>query len=190
MSRQPLVVREAIPEDAEELVRLWVQAGTSTEHPASLGADVPVALAQMAADPDERLIVGESDGEVVAALHMRRGPITPLHTEMVVHTSFLLVAPDHRRHGWAHALLEAAVSWAEDKGVAHVTAVAASSSRDSNRFLARLGLGTMATMRVASTQTLRKKLQPELRAAMPGSRHLGTVLAQRRSMRRRQATES
>lgn len=184
MARQCLVVREANPADAPDLVRVWTEAGTGLEHPSSLAEEAPTALARMAADPDERLMVGLHEGVVVAAMHMRRGPVSPLHTETVVHTSFLLVLPEFRRHGYAQVLLESAVAWAEEKGVDHVTALAASSSRDANRYLARLGLATVATVRVAGTGILRKRLSPERRR--PGSRRqVGHVLAQRRSMRRR-----
>lgn len=182
MPRQQLVVREASPEDAPDLVRLWAEAGHGVEQHPDLVDDAPSALAHVAADPDERLVVGEYAGRLVAALHMRRAPISPLHTEQVVHTSFLLVLPEHRRHGYARAMLEAALAWAEEKDISHVTAITTSRSRDHNRFLARLGLGTMATIRVAPTATLRKKLAPPRSA---GSRQIGTVLAQRRTMRRR-----
>src|SRR5215213_6468930 len=80
-----------------------------------------------------------------ASLHLRRAPLSPLHTETAVHTSYLQVHPEHRRRGYARALLDAAVSWAEEKDVTHITAITNSSSRDTNRFLARLGLGTAAT---------------------------------------------
>ena len=60
-----------------------------------------------------------------------------------MHTSFLLVLPEFRRHGVGHALLEAAVSWAEEKDIDQVTAIT-DGNRDTNRFFARLGLVTFA----------------------------------------------
>jgi N-acetylglutamate synthase-like GNAT family acetyltransferase len=103
-----------------------------------------------------------------------------------VHTSYLLVLPAYRKHGFARALLEVAVSWAEEAGVGNVTAITTAQSRDTNRFLARLGLAPVATVRVSTTAALRKKLTPE----RPGARALGAVLAQRRSMRRREIAGS
>ncbi|WP_310963055.1 GNAT family N-acetyltransferase [Nocardioides terrisoli] len=185
MRRQPMPVRDAVPEDAAALVLLWSEAGPSGEPLATFAEEVPRALAHVAADPDERVVVGESDGAIVAMMHLRRAPLTPLHLEQVVHTSFLLVRPEYRRHGYAHALLETAVAWAEEKDIAHVSAAASSASRDTNRFLARLGLGTVGTYRMAATATLRKKLTPP--APGPRSRNVGQVLAARRSMRRRRA---
>jgi GNAT superfamily N-acetyltransferase len=187
--RRPLAtVREAGPDDVEGVVRLWSEAGAGgVEHPPQVRDDACRALAHLAADPDERLLVADADGELVAAIHLRRAPLSPLHLEHVVHTSFLLVLPDHRRHGYARLMLEAAAAWAEEKDIHHVTAITASSSRDTNRFLARLGLGTMATVRVAPTATLRKRLSPAPLASTTSSRNIGQVLAARRSMRRRQA---
>jgi GNAT superfamily N-acetyltransferase len=186
MSRHLLDIRDARPEDAAALLKLWSEAGRP-------GADQPTArpldeatsaLAQVAADPDERVVVGLYEGELVAAIYLQRQAMSPLHTDMAVHTSYLIVRPEHRKHGFARALLDVAVTWAEDKDVTHVTAITSSSSRDTNRFLARLGLATVATVRVASTATLRRKLTPEsLRPNTP--RNLGLMLAQRRSIQRR-----
>ncbi|MCZ4498246.1 MAG: GCN5-related N-acetyltransferase [Marmoricola sp.] len=188
MLRSSLEIRDAVPEDAEALLGLWADAGSraSEQGPTPRPIEEAVAaLAQIAADPDERIAVGFHDGTLVAALHMRRGPLSPLHTEMGVNTSYLLVKPEYRKHGFARVLLEVAVSWAEDKDAAHVTAITASNSRDTNRFLARLGLATVATVRVANTGVLRRKLTPEALRPHDARRNLGRILAQRRSIQRR-----
>lgn len=185
MSRCPLVIRDARPEDAAELLQLWSHAGRG-EQPQSRPVDEAMsALAQIAVDPDERMLVGTLDDAVVAAIHLRRAPLTPLHTDAVIHTSHLVVHPDFRRHGYARALLDAALSWAEEKDVSHVTAVTNSNARDANRFLARLGLATAWTVRVGSTATMRRKLTPEAIRSQEARRQLGRVLAQRRSIQRR-----
>lgn len=186
MSRRPLEIRDARPEDAEALLHLWAEAGPrGAEQPTARPLDEAVsALAQVAADPDERVLVGLHDGELVAALCLRRAAMSPLHTDMAIHTSYLQVLPEHRKHGFARALLDAAVTWAEDKDVPHITAITASSSRDTNRFLARLGLATVASVRAVSTPMLRHRLTPEpLRH--DARRNLSRLLAQRRSIQRR-----
>ena len=182
MPRQPLVVRDARPDDAGDLIRLWNEAGHGNEQPGSLAEDAAAAIAHLNASSDERLLVGEAEGQLVAALHLRRAAISPIHTEQVVHTSFLLVLPEHRRHGHARALLDAAAVWAEEKDIHHVSAITSSNLRETNRFLARLGLGTIATVRLAPTAMLRKKLNPA--ASARGTRNIGQVLAARRTMRR------
>ena len=187
MSRHALEIRDAQPEDAAELLELWAEAGPrGAEAAGPRGVEeAEAALAQIAADPDERIVVGFHEGVLVAAVHLRRGPISPLVRDLGVHTSYLLVLPGHRKHGFAHALLDVAVTWAEDKDAAQVTAITASSSRDTNRFLARLGLGTVASVRIASTAVLRHKLTPEALRPTDARRNLGRVLAQRRSIQRR-----
>jgi GNAT superfamily N-acetyltransferase len=184
MSRCALEIRDAVPEDAADLLDLWVHAAR-TEQPPRAAEEAAAALAQIAADSDERLLVGLIGGAVVAAVHLRRAPLSPLHTESVVHTSYLVVHPDHRRHGYARALLDAALVWAEEKDVSHMTAITTSNSRDTNRFLARLGLGTAWTVRVGSTSAMRRKLTPESIRGRDSRRQLGRVLAQRRSIQRR-----
>jgi ribosomal protein S18 acetylase RimI-like enzyme len=189
MSRSALEIREARPEDAADLLALWKHAGRAEQPPARPVEEATRALAQMAADPDERMLVGLSDGRLIAGLHLRRAPLSPLHTEAVVHTSHLVVHPDCRRRGFARALLDAALAWAEEKDVSHVTAVTSSNARDTNRFLARLGLGTAWTVRIGSTAAMRRKLTPE--AMRPDARRqLGRVLAQRRSVQRRALGEA
>lgn len=184
MSRSALTIRDVQPQDLDALLAVWSLAGTgaggATPRPAE---EARTALAHVAADPDERLLIGEYAGTAVAAMHLRRAPISPVHTEMAVHTSYLLVDPAHRKRGFAHALLEAAVAWAEEKDVEHVTAIT-SSDRDTNRFLARLGLAEIATVRASSTAMLRHRLVPEHRRTHPSRRNLGRLLAERRSMRR------
>ncbi|HET7682334.1 MAG TPA: GNAT family N-acetyltransferase [Marmoricola sp.] len=184
MSRSALSIRDARPEDLEAVLELWGRAGSggqsATPRPM---AEARTALAEVAADPDERLIVGLHEGTVVAAMHLRRGPISPIHLESAVHTSYLLVDPEYRKHGFAHALLESAVSWAEEKDIEHVTAIT-SGNRDTNRFFARLGLGDIATVRACSTSVLRHKLTPESRRPHPSRRNLSQVLAERRAVRR------
>ena len=93
-------------------------------------------------------------------MKLSRGPLWPLALEPAVHTSFLLVLPQFRRHGYGHALMEAAVTWAEEKDIAQITVVT-DGNRDTNRFFARLGLGTLGNVRHAHTAALRKKLAAE-----------------------------
>jgi GNAT superfamily N-acetyltransferase len=190
VARHALTVRDASPEDAADLIALWGDVDRGIDTSPAGHREAAAALAQIAADPVERLVVGEAEGRIVAALHMRRGPIGPLTTESAVHTTHLIVAPAFRRHGFAKVLLESAVAWAEEKDVAHVSAFVATSSRECNRFLARLGLPTVATIRLAPTSTLRMALTRTGPRATPSSRHLGQVIAHRRSMRRRRLADA
>ena len=62
-------------------------------------------------------------------------------------------------------------------------------SRDANRFMARIGLGPYAVVRVAPTHAVRSRLTAYRRpASSTGARPLTQVLAARRSLRRSRAS--
>ncbi len=157
-------------------------------------AEAETAIARITADPDQRLLVGLLDDRVVGAAHLVRAYVSPLHSEMAVHITHLHVREKSRRHGVGRALVEAAVTWAEEKDTGHILAAASSQSRDANRFMARLGLTQMAVVRCGAVATMRSKMPVEPpAAAMVNSRNhrsVGQVLAQRRSLRRAQSRTS
>jgi GNAT superfamily N-acetyltransferase len=213
--RSPVHVRDAAPDDAPALVEVWSgpadrhadgpadhpadnSANHPADHPAGRGADLDTSgrahheavssVARIAADPDQRLLVAVIDDQVVGATHLLRAPLSPIHAEAAVYVMHLQVLDHHRRHGVGRALLEATVTWAEEKDTSHVVAAAAVASRDANRFMARLGLAQIAVVRGATVPALRAKLPVEPpAAARVGSRshrNVGQVLVQRRSLRR------
>ena len=185
-------VRDATPDDAEELLAIWAdfsrRSHALAEQP---GIETATAVARIVADPDERLIVGAVDGEVVGAAHLRRAPLSPIYTDTAIHVTHLHVLDGWRRRGVGHALMEAAVSWAEEKDTTHVIAAATATSRDANRFMARLGLGQIAVVRGATVAAMRSKMPVEAAACAQvtprSSRTVSQVLAKRRSLRRSQA---
>src|ERR1700712_1588323 len=123
MPRLAPQIRDAGPEDASELLDLWALAARSGVKAPRAREDAESSLANIAADPDERLLVGIVEDRIVAAMKLSRGPISPLVLDSAVHTSFLLVLPQFRRHGFGHALMDVALTWAEDKDISQVTAV-------------------------------------------------------------------
>ena len=193
MSRIPVQVRDAAPEDAAALIAVWGDFRRSANDRGGVGAaeeEAAHSVARIAADPDQRLLVGLLDDQVVGAAHLLRAGISPIHNETAVHVTHLHVLGGHRRHGVGKALIEAAVSWAEEKDTTHLITAASVHSRDANRFMARLGLTQIAIVRGASIQALRAKLPVDPPAgAMVSSRNhrsVGQVLAQRRLQRRAQ----
>lgn len=197
MFRTAVNICDANPDDADALVQVW---GTPAErgHLADAGAhaaqEAAAAVARIAADPDERLLVARIEEQVVGAVHLKRAPLSPVHSDMAVYVMHLQVVEAFRRHGVGRALIEASVGWAEEKGTEHVIAAAAVASRDANRFMARLGLQQIAVVRGATVPALRAKLPLEPpAAARVGSRshrNVGQVLAMRRSQRRSQSRPS
>lgn len=191
MFRCPIHVRDAEPRDVDQLRVLLAafatRAGEDETRPGEGGA----AVAGIALDPDQRLIVAEVDGQVAGVAHLVRAPLSPLQSGTAVHVLHLHVRDDLRRHGVGRALMESTLSWAEEKESGHVIAAASVNDRDANRFMARLGLSQVAVMRAATVSTLRAKMPVEppaaARVGTRSHRSVGQVLAQRRSQRRAQA---
>lgn len=174
--------------DAPLLAELWTEVLRRADHQDQVG-ELELIIKAASGSPEERVIVADYDGRLAGAVYLRVATVSPLNLEPVVQVLSPHVFAHSRRHGVGHALMESAVTFAEEIGVGHVMSAAASSSRDANRFLARLGLGPNAVMRFAPTNLVRVKLtaqRPELTTS--NGRQLTRVLAARRSMRRAQAT--
>ncbi len=197
MVRSAVNICDASPDDAEALVAVWgglvgrTAEGEATPHAIQEAA---AAIARIAADPDQRLLVARIEDQVAGAVHLARAPLSPVHHDTAVYVMHLQVIESFRRHGVGRALMEATVTWAEEKDTAHVVAAAASASRDANRFMARLGLSQIAVVRGATVASLRAKLPVDppaaARVGTRSHRSVGHVLAQRRSMRRSQTRPS
>ena len=74
--------------------------------------------------------------------------------------------------------MEAAAEWAEEVGSKHIVASVAATSRDSNRFLARLGMSQVAVVRATTVCALRGKLRSPI-----GQTTAPSVVTARRLMR-------
>ncbi len=185
MSRSPVALRDATLEDVPALVEVWQDALRRVEAPGQ-EADLVQVLQRL--DPaQERLVVAEYDGQVAGAIFLRATTVSPVNLEPLVQAVSPHVLPAFRRRGVGRALMEAAATFAEERGIGHVGSGAVSASRDANRFLARLGLGPQAVLRAGSTATLRGRLD----ALKPGpgrARQISQVLAVRRSQRHREAS--
>ncbi|MGN6132709.1 MAG: GNAT family N-acetyltransferase, partial [Nocardioidaceae bacterium] len=182
MSRTPVHVRDATPDDASALLEIWSGlARTCDRESVAPQAEAAAAVARCAAESDRRMVVAVLEDQVVGAAQLLRAPISPIHSEMAVHVVHLQVREKWRRHGVGRALMEAAVCWAEEKDTVHVMAAASGASRDANRFMARLALAPVATVRVVPTSLLRSRVTPPVAG---GGRSVPRVLAARRSQRR------
>lgn len=185
MTRSLVTMREAVAGDALFLVELWHGSLRRADRQ-DQAADLEVVIKNAAASPEQRLVIAEYDDVPVGAVLLRTTTLTPINLEPVVQVLAPQVLPTARRKGVGQALMEEAVTFADQLGVAHVMTAASSTSRDGNRFLARLGFSSHATLRVAPTAVLRAKLTTGLTAgqrAVANRGHLGQVLAARRSLR-------
>jgi N-acetylglutamate synthase-like GNAT family acetyltransferase len=190
VSRSPLLVRDAVEDDAAALSRLWselVDTGpeSSGESPEELTAR---SVVRAQGDPTTRILVAEVDGAVVGCAYLRTPQVSPLHEERIMHVSHLQADAGEGRDGIQRALLECSVTWAEQRGVETLVTATAARDKDANRFLARLGLAQAVVLRTASVAALRARLPHDpsgaARTAARTSRSVGQVVAARRSQRR------
>lgn len=191
MSRSAVHVRAVRLDDAEQLLAVWQTLPPRLAAQGQALAEVEGTIRKVLASERERIVVAEVGGRLAGALHLKIAPLAPLSSDLAVFTSHLNVVPEYRRRGIARGLMEAAVTWAEENAIVHVVAMSAVNSRDTSRFMARLGLAQAAVVRVAPTATLRAKLPVDLpavsRPVAASNRQIGHVLAARRSLRRNQS---
>lgn len=185
MSRYSLTTRVATREDAPVLAELWSDAVRRADR-SEQAADLELVVKGAAASPEQRVLVVEYDGQLAGAVYLRITTLSPLNLEPCVQAIHPRVFDQFRRRGVGHALMEAATAFAEDNGVLHVVTAVPHSSRDANRFMARLGLAPVVVYRIAPTTLLRNRVSPQ-RTALGADSGRTKVLAARRSLRRARA---
>jgi predicted N-acetyltransferase YhbS len=187
MSRTPVSLRQATAEDTVFLADLWEHVLRRADSQ-DQATDLELIIKSCEESAEQRLVIAEYDGEPAGAVFLMVSTLSPLNLEPAVQALAPFVAPGFRRRGVGHTLMDAAVTYAEELGIGHVVTAVASTSRSSNRFMARLALGPQAMLRVAATSTVRAKLTAQLpgKTRATGVRPVGQVLAARRSLRRNQ----
>lgn len=190
MSRSAVQIRAVHLDDTEELLSVWQTLPPRLAAQEQARVEVEGTIRKVLASERERIVVADVAGRLAGALHLRIAPLAPLSADLAVFTSHLNVVPEFRRRGIARGLMESAVTWAEENAIVHVVAMSAVNSRDTSRFMARLGLAQAAVVRVAPTATLRAKLPvdlPGVSRPVASNKQIGQVLAARRSLRRNQS---
>ncbi len=186
MSRTSFMTRPACRDDAPVLVELWSDVLRRADRAEQI-ADLELVIKAAAASPEQRFVVVEHDGEIAGGVFLRLTTVSPLNLDPCVQSIQPRVFDHVRRRGVGRALMEAAVAFAEENGVLHVATAVPAASRDANRFMARLALAPVATVRVAPTSVVRSRLTPPA----PGSgRSTPRVLVARRNQRRVRAAQA
>lgn len=195
-TRLSVLVRDAVREDAEALISIWRANACPTgaagdESPAANpmwrepGIEESVAAVDLHLDnPERRLLVALVDGTVVGVLACSLRSLTPIHLTRVLIVTDLEVMAEWRRKSVASSLLSAAAHWGEEMNCDVVLTISPASSREPNRFLARLGFGQVSTVRAAQISVVRSRFA----AKATNSRDTGRLIAMRRTLRRRQDT--
>lgn len=166
--------------DLDDVTGLWlaarVDSGSSKDAASRCVTDGRLSTALLR--PGVQAFVARLDGEAVGYAITTENPFG-LHPQAELAIEQLWVGPEARRHGIAKALVAAVLSYAERAGCEVVVSNVPTTSRDANRFFARLGFSSVIVRRVVSTSQLRRKLAPE--SAEAGYE----VLRRRRSLRSR-----
>ena len=162
MPRSHPFVRDAVPGDAEALLSIWMDFTSDPPRqprPSIDAREVRRSVGRITEDSTQRLVVAVVGDDPVGVAHLRRGPVSPIHGEDAVHVGYLHVLSNFRRCGLGRQLMETAADWAEDLGTPHVVASVAVTARESNRFLARLGMSQVAVVRASTVTALKGKLR-------------------------------
>jgi GNAT superfamily N-acetyltransferase len=184
MTRSLVTLRDASLADVDKLAELWqpfLRRGVDDQV-----GDIARAIRQIDDRIGERLLVAEYDGEFAGAAFLKAATYSPVNPEPVLQLHNVAVVSAYRRHGVGKALVDGAVTWAEELGISHIGTATASGSREANRFMARLALGPQAMLRMAPTAAVRSRLT----GRSPAARQVTQVLAVRRSLRHARSLSS
>ena len=159
MSRSHVRVRPAEHNDLTALTSLM-----AADPPAApLGARQSFGrseLTELVTAHDQAVLAAVDDltGDVVGLAVVMDDEVGAVSRSPALHVTHLAVAKKHRRRGVGRALLAATVHLAEQRGIDHILASAVTTSRDANRYLARLGFAPYVVRRIAPTAVLRRSL--------------------------------
>ena len=114
-------------------------------------------------DPQRHLVlaVGGKEGEPEEPLGMALLTVSSANALLdipAVHVSHSVVPDKHRRRGAGKALVAAAASFADDRGIDQLVVSVHPGSREAARFFARLGFAPLAMRRTAPVAVVRRRL--------------------------------
>jgi len=181
MARSAVQVTRVTSGDEESFIALWRNSKLAEGHTEDQieRALRDGRLTRACARPDVRAYAAHIDGEPVGFTMVMSGPVSALQETPAVWVDVLWVKPGRRQRGVAGALLKAVAAYAEHIGAPEIVSCVPSSSRDANRFFARLGFTSVVTERTTSPAALRRRL------AGPGLPSVSDAVRLRRSLRAR-----
>lgn len=185
MSQGRVWLRQAQADDAAFLARGWRTNLRDSE--SKDDSDILSIIETAQAHPDEQLLIAEYDGERAGAALLRVTTVSPLNLEPILTVVAPFVVASQRRKGTGRALFNAAISFADERGIATMATVATANSREANRYFSRLGLGPHAMVRTAPVALVASRLATASGQRMPRPRQgakLADVMAARRAVRR------
>jgi GNAT superfamily N-acetyltransferase len=133
MHPSTVIVREATTDDADAMARLCTQLGYPSESPG-----MPSRLERLWADRNARVYVADSGGTIVGltTIHLRD---TINHDAPIAQLTLLVVDEANRTRGVGRALVQAAETFARDRGSNRITVTTALNRTDAHAFYERVG---------------------------------------------------
>jgi N-acetylglutamate synthase-like GNAT family acetyltransferase len=193
-ARPPIVLRDAVRDDASALVALWSECAGAGQDQGSEAftqqalwrepgiAEAEAALELTLSRPDKRIIVALVDDEIIGATVCGISTLTPINLTKVLIVTEIQVSPRFRRKSVATTLLSAASTHGEDHNCEIVVAAIPAHSREPHRYLTKIGFNQIAVLRAIQSSKLRSRLSTKA----TNSRDTGRLIAVRRTLRRRQ----
>lgn len=179
MVRSAVQVTRVVSGDDESFVELWRQSkladGYSAEYIDRALRDG--RLTRACAREDVRMYAATVDSEQVGYVIVMSGPVSALQDNLAVWVDVLWVRPGRRQRGVAGALLKAIALYAEHIGAPEIVSCVPSTSKDANRFFARLGFAAVVTERATTPAALQRRL------AGPGLSAVSDAVRRRRTLR-------
>jgi ribosomal protein S18 acetylase RimI-like enzyme len=104
------------------------------------------------------VVVCDEGDEPLGMALLTVAPANALVDIPAVHMSHAVVGDRHKRRGAGRALVTAATSYAEQRGIDQLVVSVHPGSREANRFFARLGFAPLAVRRTAPVAAVRRRL--------------------------------
>ena len=170
MARSSLRVRAATSLDVPALVAFGeelrdlviapsAEVGRTRGGPATARVELEQRYCEALEDPTRELVVVVDDAEEPLGMALFTvAPANALVDIPAVHMSHAVVGDRHKRRGAGRALVCAAATYAEQRGIEQLVVSVHPGSRDANRFFARLGFAPLAVRRTAPVAAVRRRL--------------------------------
>jgi|SRR5579863_6174694 GNAT superfamily N-acetyltransferase len=141
-------IRSCLPADARAIAALATELGYPTD------AEQAAARLAWLLDRAEHLVLAaEDDGAVVGWLHARE--VRSLESEPFGEIAGLVVAAPRRGEGFGKALVQAALAWAAERGLATVRVRTNVVRTDTHRWYRAAGFAVLKTQAVFSIASRR-----------------------------------
>jgi GNAT superfamily N-acetyltransferase len=137
------VIRRAVTADLDAVVRLFAypdEGNLKDEAPGPpLDPCYAAALEKIAGDPNNALMVAESDGRVVGVFHLTFIQYVAYRGRVVAQIENVVVDPDLRGRGVGEAMMRWAIDEARRRGCLRVQLTTNKVRKRAHQFYARLG---------------------------------------------------